>query len=232
MSDEKPKLSNLTCFHQYLNASDLRSELDKVIGERDLAQNRLSQAQKLFEQAADRAVFLQNLANTHEAANLERQGKIEALLKDKEDLLSRLAEANKLKQEARSELNRLQKQKEPRKKMDYSLVPEEALAELGLAVLQGKDEYVESLMEDCNDQAVYWPHVQQEIVVVDGIKRFRENKLISRLVEEAGIDRLTGLNYVATLDASREDRSQLAQLIGHSVDDYQSLSYSLPVEDE
>jgi hypothetical protein len=42
----------------------------------------------------------------------------------------------------------------------------------------------------------------------------------------------TEMNYIATFDASREDRAQLAQLIGYSVDGYQSLSYALPVKDE
>ena len=200
----------------------------------DQAIEDLSQSQKRYQETAERAVFLQNLANTHEAANLERQGKIEALLKDKEELLVKLSEANKLKQEARSELNRIQKVKVLTSKMDYSLVPKETLAELGLALLENRDDDVELLEDECRDQATYWPHPQQEIVLVDGIKRFRENKLISRLVEEARSSghHLTGLNYIATVDASREDRAQLAQLIGYSVDGYQSLSYSLPVEEE
>jgi hypothetical protein len=225
MTSKSPDYRVLTDNQLSMNLPQLRAELAvKVADAADL--------EKSVVNLLNKTIFLQNLANTHEAANLERQGKIEALQKDKEELLSKLKEANKLKQEARSELNRLQKQKEPRKKMDYSLVPEEILAELGLAVLENRDDDVESLEDACRDQATYWPHVQQEIVLIDGIKRFRENKLITQLVKQAGGHGLHDMNYVATLDASREDRAQLAQLIGYSVDGYQSLDYSLPVEEE
>ena len=57
-----------------------------------------------------------------------------------------------------------------------------------------------------------------------GRPRFRENKIVSHLLEvarENGCD----LNTLACMEFPAEDRRQLAQLIGYSVDGYGSLSY-------
>lgn len=45
-----------------------------------------------------------------------------------------------------------------------------------------------------------------------GVVRFKENKIVSYLLDNGGID----LNKIAKLDFSREDREQFAQLIGYS----------------
>lgn len=46
-----------------------------------------------------------------------------------------------------------------------------------------------------------------------GIKRFRENKLVTYLLENGGID----LNHLARIEFPQEDRDQFTQLIGYSV---------------
>lgn len=55
----------------------------------------------------------------------------------------------------------------------------------------------------------------------DGVLRFKENKIIRRLIDDGNID----LNKIASWHASQEDQEQLAQLIGYSLDGYGSLSY-------
>jgi hypothetical protein len=55
-----------------------------------------------------------------------------------------------------------------------------------------------------------------------GVTRFRENKIVSYLLDKGGID-LNDLAGVGTF--STEDWRQFAQLIGYSVDGYCSLSY-------
>ena len=46
-----------------------------------------------------------------------------------------------------------------------------------------------------------------------GVKRFRDNKIVTYLLEKGGID----LNDIARVDFPREDRDQFKQLIGYSV---------------
>lgn len=65
----------------------------------------------------------------------------------------------------------------------------------------------------------------QPIVMVNGVARFRENKLVRFLLENGGID----MNRLAMVKCPREDRAQLAQLIGYSVSGYGDLDYSLGV---
>lgn len=65
----------------------------------------------------------------------------------------------------------------------------------------------------------------QPIVMVNGVARFKENVLVRYLLDHGGID----LNRLALVKCSREDRAQLAQLIGYSVSGYGDLSYSLNV---
>ena len=54
-----------------------------------------------------------------------------------------------------------------------------------------------------------------------GILRFKENKIIVYLFDHGLLD----LNKLATLNFSDEDRQQLAQLLGYSLDGYGELSY-------
>lgn len=57
-----------------------------------------------------------------------------------------------------------------------------------------------------------------------GVLRFRENKLVSALLDHGQRTGL-GLNELHMLDADPLDRMQLAQLIGYSLSGYGSLSY-------
>jgi hypothetical protein len=56
------------------------------------------------------------------------------------------------------------------------------------------------------------------------VLRFKENPLVRMLLDHGQRTGL-GLNELARLDAEPEDRMQLAQLIGYSLDGYGSLSY-------
>lgn len=58
-----------------------------------------------------------------------------------------------------------------------------------------------------------------------GVFRFKANMIVQYLVENGGID----LNKIAAMPFSREDRVQLAQLIGYSLSGFGELSY---VDDE
>ena len=65
-------------------------------------------------------------------------------------------------------------------------------------------------------------HPIQEIVVDEkGRPRFKENKIVSFLLEHGGHD----MNSLARLEFSDEDREQFAQLIGYSVGGLGELSY-------
>lgn len=55
-----------------------------------------------------------------------------------------------------------------------------------------------------------------------GVIRFKKNAIIEHLVDHGSI----GLNAIASLDFSREDEEQLAQLIGYSVSGFGDLSYA------
>ena len=55
-----------------------------------------------------------------------------------------------------------------------------------------------------------------------GTARFKENKIINHLFDTGKID----LNALAVMDFPKEDRQQLAQLMGYSVDGFADLSYS------
>jgi hypothetical protein len=54
-----------------------------------------------------------------------------------------------------------------------------------------------------------------------GVVRFKPNKIVRYLLDNGGID----LNWLATIDFSREDREQFAQLIGYSLSGFSELSY-------
>ena len=63
--------------------------------------------------------------------------------------------------------------------------------------------------------------VQPLIDTESGDVRFKENKIVTYLLDNGGID----LNQIAQLDFSREDREQFAQLIGYSYSGASDLSY-------
>lgn len=58
----------------------------------------------------------------------------------------------------------------------------------------------------------------------DGVLRFKENAIISHLLEWAQ-QRGHGLNGIAMMEFSNDDREQFAQLIGYSLSGYGDLSY-------
>lgn len=64
----------------------------------------------------------------------------------------------------------------------------------------------------------------QPVVMVDGVARFKENRIVGRLLENSR-QHGYGLNEAAMGDYTDEERMQLAQLIGYSVSGYGSLSY-------
>lgn len=181
---------------------------------------------------------LQALVDSMEAANIRRQGIIDSF---NEQRAKDAEGCRKLKQRIRELEDRLstyeidkQVADEGPEVRDYSLVDPDLLEELAIAVLKGED--YEDLEERCEAAATFYPHSQQQIVIDDkGVRRFRRNKLVDRLVDESGPGKVSagsGLNYAFSIEASREDLAQLAQLLGYSVDGYQSLSYALPLKDE
>lgn len=64
-------------------------------------------------------------------------------------------------------------------------------------------------------------HPIQPIVDVDGIHRFKENKIVSALLDTGILD----MNAIGRLEFSREDREQFAQLIGYSISGASELNY-------
>lgn len=64
-------------------------------------------------------------------------------------------------------------------------------------------------------------HPIQPIELVDGVIRFKANKIINWLFESGKLD----LNEIAVMDFPKEDRQQLAQLLGYSICGYADLSY-------
>lgn len=192
--------------------------------------------EQVLKNAEHRADFLQDLANSHEQGMLERQGKIEVLEKERDVLLCTVAELKSEVRDLKRDLRNLDHQKTARKEvLDYRRVDPDLINDLAAAYLEyGPGDEVDGIERDIREQATFHPHVQQEIIRDGhGVLRFRKNDLIDRLVTEAGKDsRLMGLSYIATLEASIEDRAQLAQLIGYSVDGYHGLSYSLPIEED
>lgn len=58
----------------------------------------------------------------------------------------------------------------------------------------------------------------------DGNQRFLENKIVSHLYN-VGLKHGCGLNEIADMQFSKEDRQQFAQLIGYSLCGYSELGY-------
>lgn len=67
-------------------------------------------------------------------------------------------------------------------------------------------------------------HPIQPIEKTGGVARFKENKIVSYLLE-VGQRNGAGLNEIAGMPFSQEDRVQFAQLIGYSLSGYSELSY-------
>lgn len=67
--------------------------------------------------------------------------------------------------------------------------------------------------------------MQPVVKAADGTIRFKENKIISDMLELCQKHGF-GLNEIAMGDYEKDDRSQLMQLIGYSVSGYGNLSYS------
>lgn len=57
-----------------------------------------------------------------------------------------------------------------------------------------------------------------------GVLRFKENKIVSHLLE-VGRQHGCGLNELACMNFSKEDREQFAQLIGYSLSGWGTLIY-------
>jgi hypothetical protein len=66
---------------------------------------------------------------------------------------------------------------------------------------------------------------QPIVIAGDNVIRFKENKLVNFLLDEATAGRMCDMNRLATIDATQEDRVQFAQLIGYSVSGWCDLSY-------
>jgi hypothetical protein len=65
------------------------------------------------------------------------------------------------------------------------------------------------------------------VIAKDGIVRFRKNNIVADMLEVSQRHGF-GLNEIAVCSRfTREERAELAQLIGYSVDGYCDLSYAL-----
>lgn len=65
-------------------------------------------------------------------------------------------------------------------------------------------------------------HPIQPLVMVNNVLRFKENAIVSYLLDKGGF----GMNKLAVLPFSREDREQFAQLIGYSHCGFGELGYA------
>ena len=69
-------------------------------------------------------------------------------------------------------------------------------------------------------------HPVQPVVIDDhGVYHFKENAIVSALLDAASKGQKLDLNMIACMDFPSEDRVQLAQLIGYSVSGFGDLSY-------
>lgn len=66
--------------------------------------------------------------------------------------------------------------------------------------------------------------MQPFILTPDGVVRFKENAIVSALLEAAREGRKLDLNDIAGMEFSQDDRCQFAQLIGYSLNGYHELS--------
>jgi len=70
-------------------------------------------------------------------------------------------------------------------------------------------------------------HPMQDIVLKNGVPRFRENKAVRFLLEFATRKGLT-LQDLDSMTFDAADRMQLAQLLGYSIEGYAELHYVTP----
>ena len=73
--------------------------------------------------------------------------------------------------------------------------------------------------------------MQPPVVAQDGVVRFKQNNIVDQLLkhgQSTGMD----LNRISTMNFSREDHRQFAQLLGYSVSGYSDLSYADPLDYE
>ncbi len=64
-------------------------------------------------------------------------------------------------------------------------------------------------------------HPMQPFEMVGKVLRFKENPIVSYLLEKGGLD----MNHLACQDFTEEDRQHFAQLIGYSLSGWGTLSY-------
>jgi len=70
-------------------------------------------------------------------------------------------------------------------------------------------------------EAIAIRHPYQPIVIVDGVARFKANSIINYLFNSGKLD----LNHLELIHFEREDRIQIAQLLGYSLSGFQELPY-------
>ncbi len=80
--------------------------------------------------------------------------------------------------------------------------------------------------DDFEDSPIMKKHPMQPVELCDGgIVRFKENKIITFMLDAGTNAKFFDLNIIAEMGFSAEDRMQLAQLIGYSISGYADLSY-------
>lgn len=67
-------------------------------------------------------------------------------------------------------------------------------------------------------------HPMQPIVMVGDVARFKQNAIIAWLADSGKLN----MNEIAIIPFAKEDRNQLAQLLGYSVSGYGDLHYADP----
>lgn len=86
-----------------------------------------------------------------------------------------------------------------------------------------------SAAEQVHKDVLPWPCTQpmQPLVVgKHGVVRFKENRIVSAVLDVSHSKGYFGLNQIACGDYTPEERMQFAQLIGYSVSGYGDLSYA------
>ena len=71
------------------------------------------------------------------------------------------------------------------------------------------------------DELILKNSIQPLLKDEHGTERFKENKIVSFLLDNSGFD----MNKLATMDFSENDREHFAQLIGYSFDGFGTLPY-------
>jgi hypothetical protein len=76
-----------------------------------------------------------------------------------------------------------------------------------------------------NDSKKVAKHPIQPLVLDRGVVRFKENAIVSYLIDLADKNSICDMNAIALLHFSDEDRAQFAQLIGYSLSGFGYLPY-------